>query len=230
MQQKHMHTGHRLRLKAKFERVGLDGFEDHEVLEYLLTFAIPQKDVNPLAHNLIDHFGSLNGVFDANPIELMRVDGVGQHTASLITLVPKLAKRYLDNPAKAKRYSLIRYADREKFFVPKFVGETEECMYAAFLNNNWEVLNCSMVCKGSIDTVKLEVRSLLDVAMRLRATMVILAHNHLSNPNPSTADVVTTGYIADKLATCGISLVDHLIVCGDGAISLSVTGQMKHVR
>lgn len=230
MQEKHLHNGHRSRLKSKFERVGLDGFEDHEVLEYLLTFSIPQRDVNPLAHQLIKHFGSLNGVLNAKSVELLHVPGVGPHTAALLTLMPQLAKRYLDDPAKAKRYSMARAEDRKSFFIPKFVGATEECLYAAFLNNNWDVLGCSLICKGSIDALKIEVRTLLDAAMRLRATIVVLAHNHLSHPNPSAEDIVTTRYVADKLATCEITLADHIVVCGDEATSMSATGQLRHVR
>ena len=92
MAEKHMHKGHRSRLKAKFSRVGLNGFEDHEVLEFLLTFAIPQKDVNPLAHELINCFGSLNAVLDASVKDLEKVSGIGNHAATLLSLMPQMAR------------------------------------------------------------------------------------------------------------------------------------------
>ncbi len=230
MEYKHVHGGHRLRLKAKFERVGLNGFEDHEVLEYLLTFAIPQKNVNPLAHDLINHFGSLNNVFNASTKELLACEGVGPHTASLITLIPQLSNRYLDDPAASKRVSMAYVHDRIEFFIPKFVGETQECIYAAFLNHNWEVLDCKKMAEGSIDTARIEVRKLLDTAMRLRANGVVLAHNHLSHEQPSVDDLLTTKFVSDKLASCDITLIDHIVVCGKSAQSLAAKGQMRHVK
>ena len=229
MKEQHLHTGHRSRLKSKFQRVGLDGFEDHEVLEFLLTFAIPQRDVNPLAHQLIKEFGSLNAVLDAKASDLVNVSGVGQHAASLLTLIPQLAKRYLDNPARLNSISLAHSEDRKEFFIPKFVGATEEQMYAAFLNKNWEVISCDMICKGSVDALRVEVRNLLDAAMRRRAAVVILAHNHFAHPEPSTEDVLTTQSVSKKLAACGIVLADHIVVCGKQATSMSATGQIRHV-
>lgn len=229
MEYKHVHGGHRLRLKAKFERVGLNGFEDHEVLEYLLTFAIPQKNVNPLAHELIKHFGSLNGVLNASTKELLERPGIGPHAAALITLMPQLANRYLDDPAASDRYSMAYVHDRIDYFIPKFVGETKECIYAAFLNHSWQVLDCKKISEGSIDSARIEVRKLLDIAMRLRANAVVLAHNHLSHGEASTDDLLTTKYISDKLATCDITLIDHIIVCGKNAHSLAAKGQMRHV-
>ncbi len=226
---KNIHKGHRDRLKAKFERVGLDGFEDHEVLEFLLCYAIPQKDLNPLAHELIDHFGSLNGVFDAEIEDLMDVPGMGKHSSVLLAMVPKLAKRYLDNPAADNRKVLARSSDRAIFFIPKFTGEKEECLYAAFLNSNLEVLSCKKISTGSVDAVKVDNRKILDIALRLRATAVVIAHNHFSHTSPSLSDINATNTLLEKLGACGIRLMDHIIVCGENTLSLSDTGQMRHV-
>ncbi len=230
MQDKHLHVGHRSRLKTKFERSGLDGFADHEVLEYLLTFAIPQKDVNPLAHQLINHFGSLNAVLDATKMELENIKGVGPHAAALLTLMPKLFKRYVDNPAADKRCSLLHIYDRLEYFPPKFVGETEECLYAAFLNNNFEVLGCDLMTRGSLDAIKVEIRKLIDAASRYRATVVILAHNHQSVAEPSVQDITLTSLIYSKLEVCDITLADHIIVCKNEAISMNQRGDLNLVR
>lgn len=226
----HMHTGHRSRLKSKFSRVGLDAFEDHEVLEFLLTFAIPQKDVNPLAHDLISRFGSLNGVLDASITELERVPGIGNHAASLISLMPQIAKRYLDNPAGSNLPSLATAADRIAYFTPKFVGAKNECMYVALVNNNMEALACELISEGALDAIRIEYRKLIDLAVRYQATGIVLAHNHLSNPEPSVEDIATTRSLADTLSVCGIHILDHIIVCRKKAVSLSATGRMNHVR
>ena len=90
-----IHTGHRARVKEEFLARGLSGLADHKVLELLLFYAIPQGDVNPLAHRLVERFGSLSGVFNAPYEELVKVKGVGANTATLIRLLPEIAARYL---------------------------------------------------------------------------------------------------------------------------------------
>ena len=83
------HGGHRDRLRERFIRDGLDGFEEHNILEMLLFYPIPQKDTNELAHALLDRFGSLESVFNATPEELMQIDGVGEHTARFLSMFSK---------------------------------------------------------------------------------------------------------------------------------------------
>lgn len=226
----HIHTGHRARLKDKFDRVGLDGFQEHEVLEYLLTFAIPQRDVNPLAHHLIDHFGSLKGVLDASKEELLLIDGIGEHAAYLIRLLPPLARRYFDNIDSKEMPTMLRLENRKQFFIPKFIGETEECFYVAYLNNQRQVIHCQMMFRGSIDTVKVQIRSILDICTRMRATGVVLAHNHLSSPLFSVQDFALTDFIAECFEPLGIEVVDHLVICGNEANSMSAQGKIKHAR
>lgn len=229
MAPKHSHAGHRLRLKAKFSRVGLDGFEDHEVLEFLLTFAIPQKDVNPLAHDLINHFGSLNAVFNATPEQLQEINGIGNHAATLLTIVPQLAKRYLDEPAAAKRYSMATDKARIEYFIPKFVGAKNECIYVAFLNASSEVITCQQLSEGSISAIRVEARKLIDMAVRYKATSIVLAHNHFGQADPSIDDIATTQDLSKTLGVCGIHLLDHIVVCRDRGKSLSRMGHIKHV-
>lgn len=229
MKPEHIHVGHRSRLKAKFSRVGLDGFEDHEVLEYLLTFSIPQKDVNPLAHQLIRQFGSLNGVFNACREQLIEVPGIGEHTASLIMLIPQISKRYLDDPAAYARYSMSRIDDRIAYFIPKFVGAKEECMYAAFLNSSLELLACERLFNGALDAVHVEGRKVIDLAVRYKAKSVIMAHNHFGHLEPSMDDIIATQNLSAKLDACGIVLLDHIIVCRGKGMSLLREGKMNRV-
>ena len=95
MPEKNIHAGHRKRAKAEFLARGLEGLPDHRVLELLLFYAIPQGDVNPLAHRLLEHFGSLSGVFNATHEQLTAVKGIGENTATLIRLVTAVGGRYL---------------------------------------------------------------------------------------------------------------------------------------
>lgn len=230
MKSENTHEKHRQRLRAKFSRVGLDGFEDHEVLELLLTYAIARKDVNPIAHDLMNHFGSLNAVLNAAPEQLQEVDGIGAYAASLLNLIPQLAKRYLDEPFATKNYSMATAEGRISYFVPKFVGAKNECLYVALLNNNLEVITCKKVSEGSIDAIRIESRKLIDLAVSHKAHGIVLAHNHPSNPNPSMEDIATTLDVMQTLSICGIHVLDHIIVCRDGGLSLSKEGHLRHAR
>ncbi|MBQ6947567.1 MAG: JAB domain-containing protein, partial [Clostridia bacterium] len=132
--------------------------------------------------------------------------------------------------AKQNRYSMARSDQRIDFFVPKFVGATEEQLYAAFLDKSWNLIGCEMICKGSIDALKVEMRKLLDVSMRRRAAIVVLAHNHFAHSNPSTEDIMTTQSAFEKLGACDIVLADHIVVCGNKGVSMSAKGLIRHVR
>ncbi|UWG97971.1 hypothetical protein LPY66_03955 [Dehalobacter sp. DCM] len=117
-----MHEGRRIRLKRRFLEEGLDSFEDHQILELLLFYAIPCKDTNELAHVLIEKYGSLSKVFDADPNELTTTPGLGENSAVLLSLMPSLARIYfkdcwgsgpnLDSTAKAGEYILTLFAGR----------------------------------------------------------------------------------------------------------------------
>lgn len=95
-----IHKEHRRRVKNRFLGEGMDNFEELHALELLLFYAIPQGDVNPLAHRLLDNFGSLRQVLTAPPSQLMRVPGVGEHTAILLGLVKGISQKYLIEPPK----------------------------------------------------------------------------------------------------------------------------------
>ncbi len=230
MKAENPHEKHRQRLRAKFARVGLDGFEDHEVLELLLTYAIGRKDVNPIAHDLMKHFGSLNAVLNASPEQLQEIDGIGSYTASLLNLIPQLSKRYLDEPFASKRYSMATAEARISYFVPKFVGAKSECLYVALLNNNMEVIICRKISEGSIDAIRIESRKLIDLAVSHKANSIVLAHNHPSNPEVSMQDIATTIDVAETLGVCGIHVLDHIVVCRDSGVSMSKLGHLSHVR
>ena len=104
MSEKAVHAGHRARMRERFMKEGLSGFSEHEVLELLLMFAIPQRDVNPLAHRLIDRFGSLSAVLESSPAELTRVDGVGENAAVLLSLMPQLLSYYQHSDGQQTRH------------------------------------------------------------------------------------------------------------------------------
>ncbi len=218
------HDGHRKRLKARFIKSGLDDFEPHNVLELLLFYSVPRKDTNPLAHKLINRFGSLSGVFDAKPEELMKVDGITENTAVLISMIPQVARKYLEDKAETFN-SVSGFADVGAFLMPKFIGRTVETIMLASLDNKNRIVSCSIVAEGESDKANVSKRKVMEEAIRVGATRVILAHNHPHGfAMPSSEDVFLTEEIYALLKSVGIELVDHLVFADDDFVSFAASG------
>lgn len=216
-----IHAGHRERLRDRFRRAGLDAFSEHEVLELLLIHAIPQRDVNPLAHELVSVFGSLNAVLDAQEEELLRVKGMTRNAALLLTMMPRLMQRY-QMGAIGERPRINSLADARAYCAPLFIGAAEEQIYMLCLNQAGSVIHRSLLHTGTVDQVALHPRTVVETALRHNAFSVILAHNHPSGVAlPSQADVNVTGSIVSALYHIGIRLVDHLIFAGNEAYSMN---------
>lgn len=219
-----IHEGHRKRMKERFMKSGLDDFAPHNVLEFLLFYSIPRGDTNPIAHRLIDAFGSLSGVFDATPEELMKVSGVGESTAILISMIPQMARKYLEDKADAVNV-VGGCGDIGAYFLPKFVGRTNEALMMVSIDNKNKVISCSVVAEGTVDSAKVSRRKVMEEAMKVKATRVILAHNHPRGVAvPSAEDVAMTREIGRLFAQVGIELVDHIIIADDDYVSMAASG------
>ena len=221
---KNIHEGHRKRMKERFIKSGLDDFAPHNVLEFLLFYSIPRGDTNPIAHRLIDAFGSLSGVFDATPEELMKVSGVGESTAILISMIPQMARKYLEDKAGAVNV-VGGCGDIGAYLLPKFVGRTNEALMMVSIDNKNKVISCSVVAEGTVDSAKVSRRKVMEEAMKVKATRVILAHNHPRGVAvPSAEDVAMTREIGRLFAQVGIEIVDHIIIADDDYVSMAASG------
>ena len=220
-----MHENHRDRVKTRFLKEGLDSFADHEVLEFLLFFAIPQKDTNPIAHTLLEHFGSLSAVFNADISELTQVPGIGQHCAVLIKAIPSLARRYIsDGSSDDNIFDTISKV--AEFLIKKYIGSTAETVYLVLLDNKYRMIDCVKVHEGSVNSAMISTRKLAEIALFKRASMVVLAHNHPSGtPIPSSEDLYTTRMVADAFSSLEITMLDHILVAGDKYSTLLNTSQ-----
>lgn len=221
-----VHSGHRQRLRERFLNGGLDGMEDHTVLELLLCYAIPRKDVNALAHELLRQFGSLSAVLDADQSALEQVPGVGENAAALLRLIPAMNRRYLIDRAKTGKNICLREANEAgAFFLPYFYGAHEEMVYVAFLDEQCRLLACREVFQGGIGYSAVNIRKLVEAAIRLRATNLILAHNHPDGyAMPSREDRESTQMIRTALAAVQLQLLDHIIVAGNEYVSMEECG------
>lgn len=219
-----LHSGHRQRVKARYLAEGLDAFEDHQVLELLLFYCIPMKDTNELAHKMIQEFGSLAGLFEAHPKEICRRCGVSEHVAILISLIPPLAKRYMnrkwgDKPLLNSSFKAGEYC------TSLFVGKTYEAFYVICLDAQNRVNHAALVHEGTINEAPIYPRLIVETALRHQAHSVILAHNHPGGSmKPSSDDLEVTKRIKAALAGIAISVVDHIIVAGDRYLSFAEQG------
>lgn len=209
-----IHDGHRDRMRRRFVETGLEGFNDHNVLELLLFYAVPRKDTNELAHRLIKTFGSLSEVFEASFAQLVAVDGIGEAGAALIKLVPEIGRRYLiDKSLPADTVSSSDEAGR--YFVSRFMFEKTEQLYALMLDSANRVIACRSLSSGSVNSTELSIRLLVETAIKHGAAGVIVAHNHPgAPPTPSEEDETCNYRIASALSLVNINFLAHIIVSG----------------
>lgn len=147
------HDGHRARMKARFVRCGLDNFDDHSVLELLLFYAVPRRDVNELAHALLDHFGTLDAVFEASFEDMMQVPGAGENVATLLTLVPQVSRRY--QMAKRRQQTILRSsAEAGRYLVPLYLYERAEVVYLLCLDAKGGLISCREVGRGVVNAAE----------------------------------------------------------------------------
>ena len=219
-----IHKGHRARRKEQFREHGLGAFADHEVLELLLFFAVPQKDTNPIAHRLLDRFGSLDAVLSAPPDELESVEGVGEHASTLLALLlPTVRRAYLTS--RRESVVLTNVESMGRYFCAMFFGARQEVFYEACLDAKGKLLRCFKVAEGSVDAVNINVRCIVENALRCHATAVALAHNHPSGVAlPSPDDNAATLMACDALRSVGVELLDHIIVADNDFVSLRQNG------
>ena len=220
---KHHHAGHRQRVKEEFLARGLEGWPDNRVLELLLFYAIPQGDVNPLAHELIDRFGSLDKVLDASADELKKVPGLGEHSIALLRLIPQLSGRY--TAGRGGPGQLVHTSEEAAHVLsPYFYAATNEMVYVLCLDAKGKVLGVRRVSEGNLVSSEVNVRRVAEICMALGASFFYLAHNHVSNlAFPSQEDWQATDLVRAALSPLGVSLVDHLIFVDGDAVSLRDT-------
>lgn len=214
-----MHEGHRARLRARYAKTGLDSFAPHEVLELLLTYAIPRRDVNPIAHELLSAFGSLAGVLEATSEQLATVPGVGEGAATLLSLIPAVMRAY-ERSALRGRVTIRNHADAAAYCLTLLRGRKNERLYCVALNARMEVVGHAQIGQGTSDEVAAYPRLAAEYALHMNAKAVLLAHNHPSgHAAPSMEDLEATGLMMRALRPLGITVCDHIIIGSEDCYS-----------
>jgi len=219
-----IHDGHRQRLKERFLRSGLDNFTDVQVLELALFYCIPRKDTNPIAHALLEHFGSLSQVLEATVEELQKVPGIGENTATYLTMLTQIGRYYLVD--RSQREEILPTIDKcGAYLASYFFGRSVETVYLLCLDAKCKVLCCREVAQGSVNSAGVSVRKIVEIALGANATTVVLAHNHPSGfALPSAEDIQTTRRVAAALNAVEVHLADHIVVADGDYVSMVQSG------
>lgn len=227
MTSSNIHSGHRARMRERYLEEGLDGFQDHEVVEFLLFYCIPMKDTNALAHKMIKEFGNLHNLLEADPRDIERRCGVSINTAILLSLVGPLSRRYLKQKW-GQRPVLNSSAKAGNYAISLFSGRPYECFYLICLDSQNHVNHASLVHEGTINESPVYPRIIVETALRHKANSVILAHNHPGGSlKASAADIDITRRITEALKPININVIDHIIVAGERYISFAEEGLLS---
>lgn len=214
-----IHKDHRARMKEVFIKNGMDGFSEIQKLEFMLFFAIPQKDVNPLAHKLLDEFGTLNKVFEANYYDLIKVPGIGNQTALLITACREIMYQCANSINDHEDLTLT--GDAREYCYYKLRNRSNEVFMVVCLDDCNRVLGSRQFSDEKSDRVKLDIRKITNFAFMLNASKILIAHNHPSGLlRFSGEDTHMTNNIACNCLLNDIELLDHILVTPTNALSL----------
>ncbi len=223
--QAQVHRGHRERLRTRFLEDGLDSFEDHQVLELLLFHVIARGDTNPIAHRLMDRFGGLSAVLEADPKDVASVEGVGTRAAAFLSLIPQITRRYFHDRIRRDDPQLVTSEAVSDYVAPLMAGRPEEVFYVLCLDSQCRVLYPALIGEGTVKEAHVEPRHVVEAALRHRAASVVLAHNHPGGAaRPSNADHRLTGLLVQTLGAIGIPVLDHVIVAGEHSYSFAREG------
>ncbi|MGD9901332.1 MAG: DNA repair protein RadC [Spirochaetales bacterium] len=227
MEKENLHEGHRTRLREKACENGLHTFDEHQVLELLLSYIVPRKDTNPIAHRLIKEFGSLAGVLDAKEDDLAKINGIGERASAFLHLMPQFFKSYqqskikekpfITNPAQVFNYlgEMIRLMPHEEF-------------YMICLDSKSQVILSKLIAKGTNNQVNFNLKEITQIALQTSASGIILVHNHpTGSEEPSSEDIELTKKIYVALSLNGICVLDHLIISQTNYYSFTKNGLFK---
>lgn len=219
----HFHE-HRKRLKEKFRKAGLDGFHDYEALELMLTYAIPRRDVKPLAKALLDKFEGIQGVLDAPLEELIVFPGLGEHSALLLKLSRECSDLYLKKKV-VKKSRVCCAPDLINYCRVSMGGLKDEQFRVVFLNTQNEIIEIETIQEGTIDQSVVYPRKVMERALYHKAAALIFVHNHPGGKvRPSVADKEITGSLVTAATAMDIEVHDHIIVGKEGFFSFRDSG------
>ncbi|GHT22617.1 UPF0758 protein [Endomicrobiia bacterium] len=213
------YLGHRCRLRKKFISGGFSNLADYEILELTLTYVLPRKDVKVLAKEMINKFGSLKQVFDADTDQLKGIKGISDYSAEFLLFLKKFVSLYLSLDIKEKD-RLSSPKNVKDYLISTLSGENIEKFYAILLNSGNRVTDCLEIESGTVNKSLLIPRKIAEIALKCRAASVVIAHNHPGGTlKPSQNDINATVAVKKALESIEISLLDHIIISNNNYFS-----------
>jgi DNA repair protein RadC len=215
-------------MRARYRREGLDGFADHEVLEFLLYYCYQRCDTNERAHKMLKEFNTLHNLFETDVETLMKTLKCTENVATLLNLIPALTNRYYRGKWERK----VIFDDEKiagEYALDLFAGETVEKFYVLCLDRRRSLINTLMISEGTIDESAVYIREIMSAVFKNNATSIILMHNHPGgSAPPSRSDMEATRQIVEALYAVHIETIDHIISAGDTYYSFAARRQIVH--
>jgi DNA repair protein RadC len=220
-------SGHRERLKERFVRNSLNGFHDYEVLELLLTYAIPRRDTKPMAKGLIAKFKTFKGVLAASRQELEMIEGIGKQASVLIKIFNEIISYYFEENARNNEIQFTRLTELVEYFKATIGNSKNEILKAIYLNSQNKIIFTEEISEGTVSETAAFPRKVVEGALKHGATSVILGHNHPGGiAEPSEQDDYFTAKVKSALEIISISLQEHIIITEDNFFSYK---KNKHI-
>lgn len=227
-EEKNIHSGHRQRMLKRYLEHGIDGFEEHEILEIFLFTAYSRRNTNDISHQLIDRFGSLEGVLNAGYDELVQEKNVGVTAAALISFMKDFAKRY--NKEDMSGIKLATSESVRSFCYELMKADVTEQAHALFLDQTLNLIGESRISRGGAASVDFDLRTIVTKAIRTQCSNIVLAHSHPGGVLlPSSADIAATRRVAGSLKNIGINLIDHIIVNEEDSYSMRAAKMLPDI-
>jgi DNA repair protein RadC len=227
MQEKEDYLGHRRRMREKFLKSGLAGFQDYEIVELLLSLGRPRTDMKHQAKEAIRIFKSLRGVLEADPQDLQQIKGIGPHSIFGLKFTQAVAREFLKEKSLAKP---VCNSSQEIFdyFYHSLRDLKKEVIKVVYLNSQNEILEIHDSAQGTVDSSVLFPREVIEGAIRCHATALVIVHNHPSgNPQPSQSDKELTKTLMMSAEIMQIKLLDHIIIGDNRFYSFAGSGNIN---
>jgi DNA repair protein RadC len=226
----HKGAGHRQRLRERFLASGLNGFQDYEVIELLLTLATPRKDCKQSAKAALRRFKTLQGVLEASAAELTLVEGIGPRNLVGIKLIPAVAERYLKKKT-THRDVVSNSGQLLDYLAHRFRGKKRECFACVYLDAKNRVLDTEVLFEGTLTASSVYPREVVRAALAQHAAAIIFVHNHPSgDPRPSEEDIAITRRLLFACEVMSIRVHEHLVVGENLTFSFADQGYIARMR
>ncbi len=229
-----LHINHRKRMKEKFLRLGLEPFSEHEIMELLLYYVLPQVDTNEIAHKLINRGGSFVGAFNIPYDELKTITGIKEQAATFLKLIPEIARYYSEQEILEAKKSEMTYEDIGRMCTKSFIGIKNETLLGFYYDAKMRLITKSVISEGGLFSVGTSMRKIVDDIIKNGAANVVFAHNHpTASIIPSADDIDSTKRMQKLFAQFEINLYEHFVVSGDsymGVLKFDEDARRKYLR